>query len=143
MKSFVMASFLLTNAIGSALGVLISPTAKDPHLTVTYASLAGVMTLTAIVFWFSFKKLNAREEDMNKLDIYDSDAKQQRALDVGFHLGKKRVRWPSYNGDDTYVSTLGVGSHASFDSTVYLDKNGTGVTESPSSPQRWYDVRRH
>lgn len=35
MKSFVTAMFLLTNAFGAALGIALSPTAKDPKLQVS------------------------------------------------------------------------------------------------------------
>lgn len=35
MKSFVMAMFLLTSAFGAALGMAISPVAKDPKLVVS------------------------------------------------------------------------------------------------------------
>lgn len=68
MKSFVMSMFLLTSAFGSALGIALSPTAKDPKLVTMYASLAGVTLLVAAIFWFLFKKYNAQEEDLNALE---------------------------------------------------------------------------
>jgi len=68
MKSFVMSMFLLTSAFGSALGIALSPTAKDPKLVTMYASLAGVTLIVAAIFWFLFKKYNAQEEDLNALE---------------------------------------------------------------------------
>lgn len=86
MKSFVMSMFLLTSAFGSALGIALSPTAKDPkyvpkiptsiellannstRLVTMYASLAGVTLIVAAIFWLLFKKYNAQEEDLNALE---------------------------------------------------------------------------
>ncbi|KAI9762450.1 MAG: peptide transporter ptr2 [Chaenotheca gracillima] len=72
MKSVVMSMFLLTNAFGSALGIALSPTAEDPKLTTTYASLGGVMFVTAVVFFLCFRKYNSAEEKLNRLDAEDT-----------------------------------------------------------------------
>ncbi|KAL6707877.1 hypothetical protein ACN47E_003777 [Coniothyrium glycines] len=63
MKSFIMSVFLLTSAGGSALGLLIAPLARDPHLQWLYFGLALTTTCTAILFHRIFSqsgKLSSR-----------------------------------------------------------------------------------
>ena len=61
MKSFIMSLFLLTSALGSALGIFIAPLAKDPRLVWMYAALAGTSALAGCVFYWTFRGLDARE----------------------------------------------------------------------------------
>ncbi|KAI9763596.1 MAG: peptide transporter ptr2 [Geoglossum simile] len=68
MKSFVMSMFLLTTAFGSALGIALSPTAKDPKLVWMYAGLAIAAGISGTVFWLIYHKYNDTEEEMNKLE---------------------------------------------------------------------------
>lgn len=81
-----MAMFLLQTAFGSALGIALAPTAKDPKLVWMYskfksigvlrlplltrfpAGLAIATLITAGLFWFVFRGLNATEESMNSLE---------------------------------------------------------------------------
>jgi dipeptide/tripeptide permease len=56
MKSFIMALFLLTSAGGSALGVLVAPSARDPYLVWVYGGLAALAWATGVVFWLMFGK---------------------------------------------------------------------------------------
>jgi POT family proton-dependent oligopeptide transporter len=67
MKSFIMAMFLLTSAVGAALGAAIAPFTKDPHLTAFYLGLAITAGITGIVFWILFRRYNATEDAMNDL----------------------------------------------------------------------------
>ena len=55
MKSFIMSLFLLTSAAGSALGILVAPSAKDPHLVWVYGGLALAVMLTGHIFHWTFK----------------------------------------------------------------------------------------
>ena len=68
MKSFVMSMFLLTTAFGSALGIALSPTAKDPKLVWMYTGLCIATIIVAAVFWLLFRRYNATEEQMNALE---------------------------------------------------------------------------
>ncbi|MCJ1270213.1 peptide transporter ptr2 [Lobaria immixta] len=68
MKSFVMSIFLLQTAFGNALGIAMSPTATDPKLLWMYAGIAIATIITAGLFWFFFRHLNATEESMNRLE---------------------------------------------------------------------------
>jgi POT family proton-dependent oligopeptide transporter len=55
-KSIIQALSQLAAAMGSALGLATSPAAKDPYLVTYYASLAGVMVVSAGLFWWAFRK---------------------------------------------------------------------------------------
>ncbi|KAK9459794.1 POT family-domain-containing protein [Lipomyces oligophaga] len=68
MKSFVMSLFLLTNAFGAALGIAISPTAKDPDMVWTYTALACATFVFGMLFWVLFNKYNDEEDILNDLD---------------------------------------------------------------------------
>ena len=48
MKAVLQAFFALTAAAGSALGLALTPTYKDPYLLAMYASLAGAMFVGAV-----------------------------------------------------------------------------------------------
>jgi proton-dependent oligopeptide transporter, POT family len=56
MKSIVQAVGQLTACMASALGMAISPTARDPNLVTMYACLAGAAGLSALLFWLWFRK---------------------------------------------------------------------------------------
>lgn len=58
MKSFIMSLFLLTSAFGSALGMLLAPVAKDPHLVWLYAGLACTALITGVAFHRTFRAMN-------------------------------------------------------------------------------------
>jgi len=52
-----MSLFLLTSAGGSALGILIAPLARDPHLQWMYFGLAVDAAGTGVVFWRTFRNV--------------------------------------------------------------------------------------
>jgi POT family proton-dependent oligopeptide transporter len=68
MKSFVQSMYLLTNAVGAAIGMGLSPLAKDPEIQWMYVGLCCASFAVAVVFWWIFRHLNAKEEEMNALD---------------------------------------------------------------------------
>ncbi|KAL1953755.1 hypothetical protein VTO42DRAFT_2286 [Malbranchea cinnamomea] len=69
MKSFVTALFLLTYAGGAALGIALSPVAKDPKLLWMYTGLACATTVAGTIFWLLFHRYNDTEEQMNALEM--------------------------------------------------------------------------
>lgn len=69
MKTVVQAITQLTACLASALGVAISPAAKDPNMVIFYGSLAGSMVLTAAVFWGCFAKYNSIDDELNSSSI--------------------------------------------------------------------------
>jgi proton-dependent oligopeptide transporter, POT family len=60
--------FLLTTAFGSALGIALSPTAKDPKLVWMYTGLAIAAGTAGTIFWLIFHRYNDTEEKMNELE---------------------------------------------------------------------------
>lgn len=68
MKSLVASINLLLCAIGSLLGLAISPTSEKPRIMVQFASLSGMMFLAAIAFYVLFSKYNKEEEKMNGVE---------------------------------------------------------------------------
>ncbi|KAK9456022.1 POT family-domain-containing protein [Dipodascopsis uninucleata] len=71
MKSFVMSMFLLTSAFGSAIGIAISPTAKDPGMVWQYGALAIVTLIFGFCFIALFGKYNKEEDELNRLDAIE------------------------------------------------------------------------
>lgn len=71
MRSIVSSLFLCTCSIGSILGITLSPVSKDPKVLVQYASLSGVMAVTAVFFLLFFGKYDKIEAKMNVLDSSD------------------------------------------------------------------------
>ncbi|KAK9447610.1 POT family-domain-containing protein [Limtongia smithiae] len=81
MKSFVMSVFLLTNAFGAALGIAISPTAKDPDMVRTYTGLAVVTTVAGIIFFVLFRKYNRDDDESRLMERLDDDNFQERVVE--------------------------------------------------------------
>ncbi|KUJ16756.1 oligopeptide transporter [Mollisia scopiformis] len=65
MKAVVQAILSLAFAFAALLGIALSPTYHDPELLAMYASLAGAMCLTTILFYVFFRKYNAQEDSLN------------------------------------------------------------------------------
>jgi len=74
MKSFVQSMYLLTNAFGSAIAESLVSTTGDPSIMWMYTGLAVASFATGILFWVLFHNLNAREDEMNALEIYGDKA---------------------------------------------------------------------
>lgn len=77
--------FLLTNAFGSALGIALSPTAKDPKLIWMYTGLAVAAFLAGCLFWLIYHKYNKTEDEMNALE--DLGDKARPVTEVGTTIG--------------------------------------------------------
>lgn len=92
MKSLVMALFLLQNAFGSAIGIALSPTSKNPRMVIFYACLAGATVIAGTVFWFCFNKHNATEEKMNRIDEDNTEFKPRKLADVETAITKRKGR---------------------------------------------------
>ncbi|CAN3366001.1 peptide transporter Ptr2p [Diutina catenulata] len=71
MKSFIMSLFLVTNAFGSAIGIALSSVSVNPKLTWLYTGLAVACFLAGLLFWFCFNHYNAKEEELNMLEVQD------------------------------------------------------------------------
>lgn len=73
MKSFIMSLFLLTNAGGSAIGIALAPTSKNPKLVWTYTGLAVACFIAGVLFWLCFNHYNKKEVEWNALDHRGDD----------------------------------------------------------------------
>ncbi|KAJ5758474.1 hypothetical protein N7520_005630 [Penicillium odoratum] len=58
MKGFVMAIFLFTNALSSAIGEILVPVTVDPYLTWIWGAPTVALALQTIVFWWRFRHLD-------------------------------------------------------------------------------------
>jgi len=67
MRSLVMSVFLFTSAISSALGEAFVSLSADPLLVWNYGTMAVLAGVTGVIFWFSVRKLDAREDEFNNL----------------------------------------------------------------------------
>jgi POT family proton-dependent oligopeptide transporter len=65
MRTIVQALMQLSACVAGALGMAISPVAKDPHLVIMYACLAGAILVFAVIFWILFRKWDAKDDDLN------------------------------------------------------------------------------
>lgn len=65
MKSMLQAVLSLAMAGAAMLGLALTPTSHDPQVLVMYASLAGVMMLTTVLFTVTFWKYNKQEASLN------------------------------------------------------------------------------
>lgn len=89
MKSLVMAVYLLQNAFGSAIGIALSPTSKNPKMVIFFSCLAGATALAGIAFWLCFNKHNATEEQMNRIDA-NTEFKPRKVADVETAISRKK-----------------------------------------------------
>ncbi|KAG7095190.1 hypothetical protein E1B28_005967 [Marasmius oreades] len=67
MRSLVMAIYLFTNAIGSALSEAFIPLVEDPRLIWNYTVVACLSFVAAIGFFISTRKLDKAEDELNNL----------------------------------------------------------------------------
>jgi dipeptide/tripeptide permease len=63
MRGLVMSLFLLTNAVSSMVGIVITPAINDPYLVWVWAVPAVVMAFLTAQFWWAYRGLNDDEYD--------------------------------------------------------------------------------
>ncbi|KAJ7702765.1 peptide transporter PTR2A [Mycena rosella] len=68
MRSLVMSVFLFTSAISSALGEAFVSLSTDPLLVWNYGSMAVIAFIAGILFWFSVRSIDAKEDEFNNMD---------------------------------------------------------------------------
>lgn len=92
MKSFIMSLFLLTSAGGSAIGILIAPLARDPHLQWLYFGLAIAAGVTGAVFYHMFKNMDdSPAKAVQHADEYEMAARLSKDSD-GYSSEDERTR---------------------------------------------------
>ncbi|TVY87021.1 Peptide transporter [Lachnellula willkommii] len=73
MRSLVMAFAMLMSGIASAIGEGFSSLSTDPLLVWNYGSMAVLSFLGGVGFWFTFRKLDIEEDDLNMLPAGNMD----------------------------------------------------------------------
>ncbi|OQD98299.1 hypothetical protein PENSOL_c009G01338 [Penicillium solitum] len=76
MRSLVQALRQVTAAIGSALGMALSPVAVDPKVMYLYTGLATTMIAAAPVFWVAFRNYDKidDEDELNAARLVEPDS---------------------------------------------------------------------
>lgn len=67
MRGLVTGVFWFAQAFSSAVAQAFVPFAKDPLLVWLYTTIAIITTLGGLGFWFTFRKLDREEEELNAL----------------------------------------------------------------------------
>ena len=88
MRTIVQALVQLSACVAGALGMAISPVAKDPFLVTMYSCLAGAVILFAFLFWLFFRKWDAKDDELN---IRQEEAKPTVPAIAGEEVEMARV----------------------------------------------------
>ncbi|KAB8273993.1 POT family-domain-containing protein [Aspergillus minisclerotigenes] len=72
MRGLVMAIFLFTTALSSALGEVLIPVTQDPYLIWVWGAPAVALAVQTILFWFRFRSLNHDEFMIEEKDYADT-----------------------------------------------------------------------
>ncbi|KAJ7859794.1 PTR2-domain-containing protein [Mycena olivaceomarginata] len=67
MRSLVMSVFLFMSAISSALGEAFVSLSADPLLVWNYGVMAVLAAVASVLVWFSVRRLDAKEDELNNL----------------------------------------------------------------------------
>ncbi|KAH9833080.1 POT family-domain-containing protein [Rhodofomes roseus] len=67
MRSLVAAFALFMSAISAAIGEAFNPLSADPLLVWNYGSMAVIAFVGGVLFWLSYRTLDAQEDELNML----------------------------------------------------------------------------
>ena len=81
MRGLVMGVNLLQNAFSAALGQALVPLSEDPLLTWNYTIVAILAFLGGLGFWFTWRSLDAREDELNMIQATQYKGRRASALD--------------------------------------------------------------
>lgn len=68
MRGLVMGVNLVQTAFSAAIGQALVPLAEDPLLTWNYTTVAILAFIGGVGFWFTWKSLDAREDELNLIE---------------------------------------------------------------------------
>ncbi|RKO97814.1 hypothetical protein CXG81DRAFT_12094 [Caulochytrium protostelioides] len=84
LKCLVAALALLPSAAASLINLVISPLARDPHLTIIYGVYGGLAITASCVFWVLFRHLDAEHAQMQHgATTTNSNKSSQVDLSIG------------------------------------------------------------
>jgi len=81
MRGLVMGVQLLQNAFSAALGQALVPLSTDPLLIWNYAVVAILAAIGGVGFWLSWRKLDAREDELNMIGATKYQGRTPTAAD--------------------------------------------------------------
>ena len=81
MRGLVMGVNLVQNAFSAAIGQALVPLADDPLLIWNYAVVAILAALGGVGFWFTWRSLDAREDELNMIQSTQYMGRRASALD--------------------------------------------------------------
>ncbi|KAK3114291.1 hypothetical protein LTR53_007541 [Teratosphaeriaceae sp. CCFEE 6253] len=81
MRGLVMGVNLLQNAFSAALGQAFLPLLVDPKITWNYAIVSIVAFLGGLGFWFTWRSLDAREDELNMIQATNYKGRGPTKLD--------------------------------------------------------------
>ncbi|KAL9597950.1 MAG: hypothetical protein Q9179_004089 [Wetmoreana sp. 5 TL-2023] len=61
MRSIIQSFSIAMAGVGALIAMAFTPLAKDPHLVILYAVLAGILMAATIVFYVCFRSIDKRE----------------------------------------------------------------------------------
>ncbi|KAG6827006.1 hypothetical protein H0H92_013590 [Tricholoma furcatifolium] len=76
MRSLVMSVFLFMSAFASAIGEAFVSLSGDPLLVWNYAVMGVLAGIAGVIFYFTTKKLDAQEDELNNLKAGEFDSHQ-------------------------------------------------------------------
>lgn len=82
MRGVVMGVNLLQNAFSAALGQALLPLADDPLLIWNYAVVAILAALGGVGFWFTWRSLDAKEDELNMIQATQYVGRKASLVDV-------------------------------------------------------------
>jgi POT family proton-dependent oligopeptide transporter len=127
MTAIVQAIGLLVAGMGSVVALALTPVAHDPNLVIFYASLAGGMAVTAVVFWCMF-----RNYDRNPSSVAPKQSFESSVIDV-----EKGTSVPGDDEIDAHgtnpkkpTAALSLNDEASKIPTLFVKEISSGDTHS-------------
>lgn len=63
LKAFMQALEKMSTAVGNFLGVALGPVLRNPRLVIVFASLAGTIGLSVVLFWLAFRRYDSFFEE--------------------------------------------------------------------------------
>lgn len=67
MRSLVMSVYLVMQAVAAAIGEALVSLSADPLLVWNYGVVGVIAAVTGVLFWFTFRDLDAQEDELNQL----------------------------------------------------------------------------
>ncbi|KAE8135041.1 hypothetical protein BDV38DRAFT_273085 [Aspergillus pseudotamarii] len=96
MRGLVMAIFLFTTALSSALGEVLIPVTQDPYLIWIWGAPAVALAIQTILFWFRFRSLNydefmIEEKDYTNITLTTESKREAKEFTPGLDRSSAHI----------------------------------------------------